>query len=60
MGLKKGQTNSGSFKKYEHRSKSTESFQDGLFCDELWDISNGITLYKECHKKRHKKEGYRR
>jgi len=24
-------------------------------CKELWDIKNGITLCKKCHKKQHQK-----
>jgi len=37
-----------------------KTLKEGIFCDELWDLDNGITLCKKCHKKRHKKEGYRR
>lgn len=37
-----------------------QSIYDGLFCNQLWDEDNGISLCKECHKKRHKEEGYRR
>ena len=29
---------------------------DAIKCKELWDINNGITLCKKCHKKRHKKK----
>lgn len=25
------------------------------YCDELWNINNGVTLCKRCHKERHKK-----
>jgi hypothetical protein len=28
-----------------------ETVNDALMCDELWDINNGLTLCKECHKK---------
>ena len=27
------------------------TFEEALECDELWNINNGITLCKECHKK---------
>ena len=37
-----------------------KTLKEGIFCNELWDLDNGITLCKGCHKKRHKKEGYRR
>ncbi len=30
-----------------------KTFQEALDCDELWNINNGETLCKECHKKRH-------
>lgn len=31
--------------------------EDGLICEPLWDVNNGITLCKKCHKKLHKTEG---
>ncbi len=65
MGLNKGQTNSGSFKKGERRSKKTEikienniqNVQEGFYCDELWYLNNGITLCKKCHYEKHENIG---
>lgn len=34
---------------------SIESVEDALKCEKLWDISNGETLCKSCHKKHHYK-----
>ena len=31
------------------------TLEQALECEELWNINNGITLCKECHKKIHKK-----
>jgi len=31
------------------------TLEEALNCAELWNINNGITLCKECHKKLHKK-----
>ncbi len=33
------------------------SLDQALICSELWNVYNGITLCKECHKDVHKKEG---
>jgi len=31
------------------------NYEEALDCAELWNLNNGITLCKECHKKLHKK-----
>jgi endogenous inhibitor of DNA gyrase (YacG/DUF329 family) len=36
-------------------SNNIKTVQDAISCKELWDMDNGITLCKECHKKIHKK-----
>lgn len=33
-----------------------KTLEESIYCDELWNINNGITLCIECHKKTHKKE----
>ena len=33
-----------------------KSIDDILNCEELWNINNGITLCKDCHKKYHKND----
>ena len=30
-----------------------ETYKEGLACEELWDINNGVTLCKNCHHLRH-------
>jgi len=35
-----------------------KTFQEGLNCDELWDINNGVTLCKDCHKLTKKYESW--
>ena len=37
------------------REYEIKNIQDALNCSELWFVSNGITLCKNCHKKEHKK-----
>lgn len=31
------------------------TLEEAIDCEELWNINNGITLCKECHKELHKK-----
>ncbi len=33
------------------KENNITSLEQALLCEELWDINNGITLCKECHKK---------
>jgi len=33
------------------KKNNINSFEEALLCEELWDLNNGITLCKECHKK---------
>lgn len=35
------------------KENNIKSVQDAIDCHELWNINNGITLCKECHKKQH-------
>jgi hypothetical protein len=39
------------------RENNIKSYEEALNCNELWDINNGITFSKECHKKFHDKYG---
>ena len=39
------------------KENNISSLEKALACDELWDINNGITLCKTCHKKLHSKKG---
>ena len=32
------------------------TLEEAIQCEALWDVSNGITLCKKCHKKEHKKK----
>ncbi len=34
-----------------------KSIEDALKCEELWDIDNGVTMFKESHIEHHKKYG---
>ena len=38
------------------RTNNIKSEEDAINCSELWDISNGITLCKECHLKETNKQ----
>ena len=33
------------------RDNNIKTYKEAIKCSELWDIKNGITLCKECHKK---------
>ena len=35
-------------------NNNIKSYEDAENCKELWDVSNGLTLCLECHKKKHK------
>ena len=41
------------FFKYIIEQQKIKTFEEALKCKELWDINNGRTLCKECHKKYH-------
>lgn len=33
--------------------KNIKTWEDAINCKELWDLNNGITLCKECHRIKH-------
>jgi 5-methylcytosine-specific restriction endonuclease McrA len=33
------------------KENKIKTFEDAIECDELWNINNGLTLCKKCHKK---------
>lgn len=37
------------------REYNITTFEQAMQCEELWDINNGITYCKDCHKKEHSK-----
>jgi len=36
------------------KENNIKTLQDAFNCEELWDVSNGLTLHKDCHKEEHK------
>ena len=37
------------------KNNNITTYEQALFCEEFWDLSNGITLCFPCHKKKHVK-----
>lgn len=58
-GLRGNELNAHHIKPFAQIMKSNNitSLEDALFCEELWDLENGITLCKKCHTEIHKKNG---
>lgn len=38
------------------KKNNIKSVEEALYCSDLWDINNGITLCKKCHRKTYKQE----
>ena len=38
------------------KENNIKSFDDAITCEELWNLNNGITLCKECHRIENKKQ----
>jgi hypothetical protein len=60
-----GSKKSGSFHAHHLMYLSTivysyniTTIEEARACPALWDIDNGVTLCKDCHHSRHKKDGY--